>query len=238
MKICVLLFVGLVAIGFNARAQTTDEVVKKYLTAIGGETNWKKVKTMKASGSINAQGSEIKLTLISSHKKGFRTDYTVMGMSGYSIITPNAGWYFNPGGGQTKAEPMTADQVKQSQDQLDVQGEFVDYKAKGHKVEYLGKEEVEGTECYKLSVLLKSGKQETCYIDASNNYLIRTVTKVTVDGKEVEQTMNLSNYQKQPEGISIPMTLGTENGEINLTSVELNRPVADKVFTADYKPEG
>lgn len=229
-KLPLLLLGGLLFAGMVAKAQTADEVVQKYLNAIGGEAAWRKVNTMKATGAINAQGTEITLTLITANGKGFRTDYTVMGMSGYSIITPNAGWYFNPGGGQTKAEPMTPDQVKQSQDQLDLQGELVDYKKKGHKVEFLGKDELEGTDCYKLKLVTKSGKEETWYIDQSNNYLIRSVAKQTIDGKEVESATNFSNYQKLDGGIVFPMTLGTENGEINLSKVEINQPVDDKVF--------
>jgi hypothetical protein len=182
---------------------------------------------------MNAQGTEISLSIVSAHEKGYRTDYTVMGMSGYSIITPKAGWYFNPGGGQTKAEAMTAEQVKQGQDQLDVQGELVNYKAKGHKVEYIGSEELEGTPCYKLKVTTKDGKEATWFIDKSNDYLIRTVAKVQVNGKDVENAINFSNYKKQPSGIVYPMTLGTENGEINLSKVEVNIPVEAKTFSPE-----
>jgi hypothetical protein len=36
--------------------------------------------------------------------------------------------------GQTAPEPMTADEVKAGQDQLDIQGELIDYKEKGHSI--------------------------------------------------------------------------------------------------------
>src|SRR4051812_28557896 len=106
MKKRLTLLLSSILIVTAATAQTADEIVGKYLKAIGGEDNWKKVTTLKATGAINAQGAEIKVTMVTAQEKGFRTDYTVMGMSGYGIITPSAGWYFNPGGGQTKAEPM------------------------------------------------------------------------------------------------------------------------------------
>jgi hypothetical protein len=233
MKKRFILFLSSVLIATAATAQTADEIVGKYLKAIGGEEAWKKVSTLKASGSMNAQGTEISLSIVSAQEKGYRTDYTVMGMSGYSIITPKAGWYFNPGSGQTKAEPMTADQVNQGQDQLDLQGELINYQSKGHKVEYLGSDKLEGIDCYKLKVITKSGKEETMFIDKSNDYLIRTVTKVKVNGKEVESAVSFSNYQKQASGIVYPMTLGTDNGEIKLSKVEVNVPVEAKTFTPE-----
>lgn len=233
MKKRLALLLSSILIATAATAQTADEIVGKYLKAIGGEEAWKKVNTLKATGSMNAQGAEITLSIVSAHQKGYRTDYTVMGMSGYSIITPKAGWYFNPGGGQTKAEPMTEEQVKQGQDQLDVQGELVNYKAKGHKVAYAGNEDLQGTACYKLKITTKSGKEETWFIDKSNDYLIRSVAKVQANGKEVESVINFSNYQKQPSGIVYPMTLGTDNGEITLSKVEVNEPVDAKVFTPE-----
>ena len=40
-------------------------------------------------------------------------------------------------------------------------GPLIDYKAKGHTVELLGKDKVEGTDCYKLKVTLKNGDVRT-----------------------------------------------------------------------------
>ena len=54
--------------------------------------------------------------------------------------------------GQTAPEAKTAEELAEAQDNLDAQGELIDYAAKGHKVELIGKEDVEGTECFKLKV--------------------------------------------------------------------------------------
>jgi outer membrane lipoprotein-sorting protein len=109
----------------------------------------------------------------------------------------------------------------------------VNYKSKGHKVEYVGTEELEGTPCYKLKITTKDGKEENWFIDKSNDYLIRSVTKAKIDGKDVENVVNFSNYQKQASGIIYPMTLGTDNGEINLSQIEINVPVDAKTFTPE-----
>lgn len=230
LKLAVLASVMLLAGTVTVKAQTADEIVEKHLTAIGGKDNWKKINSVKMVGSMNANGMEISLTTVAVNKKATRQDISVAGMSGYSIITNDAGWMYFPWAGQSKAEAMTPDQVKESQDELNIQGELVDYKESGCKLEYLGKDDVEGTECHKMKFVSKAGNEKTMFFDASNYYLIREVQKIKADGKEMESITNFSNYQKQPEGVLIPMTIEAQGGEIAFKSVEINKPVDESLF--------
>ena len=61
------------------------------------------------------------------------------------------------------AEPMTADEVKDSEVQADMDGPLADYAAKGHKVEYLGSESVEGGPAHKLRVTYKNGNSAVMF---------------------------------------------------------------------------
>ena len=212
------------------KAQSLDAIIQKHIFAMGGADNWKKINSVKMTGSINAGGMEIPVTITTAQGKGQRLEFTVNGMTGYMIITPNTGWSYSPMEGQQKPEAMTADDVKESQDELDIQGALIDYKAKGHKVEYLGKDEVEGTECHKLKVTYASGKEETMFIDASNYYHIRSIQKAKVNGKEEEQISNYGNYQKLPEGVYWPMSVDDGSGPITLKTVEINKPVDENIF--------
>jgi len=215
---------------FTAKAQTADEIINKHMAAIGGIDNWKKIKSVKMNGSVNAGGTELPVTITTVAGKGQRMEFAINGMTNYTIITPSKGWMYFPVQGQTKPEAMPEEAVKESQDQLDIQGPLVDYKAKGNKVTYVGKDDVEGTDCYKLKVVYATGKEETMYIDASNYYHIRSVDKVKANGKEMEQTVNYSNDQKLPEGIVYPMTIESGNGPVALKSVEINKPVDESIF--------
>ena len=112
---------------------------------------------------------------------------------------------------------------------------MIDYKAKGNTVTYLGKDDVEGTDCYKLKVTLKSGKEETIYIDASNYYHIRSVSKYKADGKETEMTQNFGDFQKLPEGIVYAMSQDGGVGQVKFKTIEINKPIPDDFFV--YKEE-
>lgn len=211
-------------------AQTADEIVNKHVTAIGGLDAWKKVNSMVTTGTIKMQSAEIGVSQTILNGKGSRQDITAMGMSGYQIVTPVSGWNFMPFQGQKAPEPITADELKEAQDDLDVQGSLIDYKAKGHTVEYLGTDDVEGVEAYKLKLTLKNGKVQTIFIDPKNYYIIRVITKQKANGKEMEVTTNISNYQKLPEGIMVPWSIGLPFGEMIISKVEINKPVDENIF--------
>jgi outer membrane lipoprotein-sorting protein len=234
MKAFKFLFVAAAGLFFtaSATAQSADEIVKNHINAIGGADNWKKVNSMVMEASVSAGGADVPVTISRVHNKAMKQEFTVMNMTGYTIITNDAGWNFNPFQGQTKPEPMTADDLKVGQDGLDLQGELLDYAAKGHKIELLGKEDVDGTECYKLKLTRKSGRESTYYIDPKTWYCIRESSKVTVNGQEVAQTVNMSNFTKLPEGIVMPLTM--ENGmapaPITISKVSVNPTIADTVF--------
>ena len=229
MKKIFLSILAIVMVGFSY-AQTVDEIVNKHIEAIGGADAWKKVNSMVSTGSLKVQGADIGMNIAVLNGKGSRTDISAMGMNGYMIVTPTAGWNFMPFQGQKTPEPITADDLKEAQEALDVQGNLLDYKAKGHSIELLGKDDVDGVEAFKIKETLKSGKVETIFIDPKTYYIIRSISKQKANGKESDVTTNLSNYQKLPEGIMVPMSITLPFGEMTISKVELNKPIDENIF--------
>ncbi len=219
----------------TVKAQTADEVVNKHIEAIGGADNWKKVNSIVQTGSMVINGAEVAVVATILQNKGMRQDITLMGMNGYQILTAIEGWNFMPFQGQTTPEAMTADDVKESQTDLDVQGNLVDYKTKGHSVESLGKEDVDGTECFKLKIALKSGRSETLFFDAKTYNLVKAITVRKANGQEVEFATSFSNFQKLPEGIIIPMSISVPlgpgfNADLSILKVEVNKAIDESIF--------
>lgn len=222
----------LVVMGITTmQAQTLDEVIGKHIEAIGGKEKMLALKTVIMDAHFSMQGTEIPVKLTQVHNKGQRIDITVNGMSNYIIQTPTEGWQYMPIQGQTKPEASPEPVVKETADALDVQSPLLNYKEKGHDVALLGKEDVEGTECYKIKVKLKSGLEQTLFLDPSTYYIIKTITKSSASGKEVEQTQTFSNYKKLDAGYVFPFSMtGFGPGELIITKVQVNPPIDEKIF--------
>jgi hypothetical protein len=236
MKKTFISILAIMVVGFSyAQDLTADQIVNKYIEAIGGKAAWSKVNSLVMKGALKVQGADVSIVSTVVDKKGAKQDITIGGMHGYNIITADSGWNYAPWQGQKVPEPVTADDLKEGQDQLDVQGNLIDYAAKGHTIELLGKDDVDGVEAYKLKETLKSGKVETIYIDPSTFYIIRDVTKQKANGQENDVKTDLNNYQKLPEGIVVPMSLTLPFGELKITEVKVNSNVDPAVFRPSTK---
>jgi hypothetical protein len=218
------------ATAFSVNAQTAEEIVAKHIDAIGGAEAWKKVNSVKMEGTMQVQGAELAVTITVLNGKGARQDLSIMGMTGYQIVTPTEGWNYMPFQGQTTPEAMTAEDLAEYQDDLDAQGNLIDYAAKGHTVELMGKDDVDGTECFKLKITKKGGKSETIFVDPKSYLILRSVELRKANGQEIEVATNYSNYEKLPEGIIVPKSMTLPFGELIISKITINGDVDETAF--------
>ncbi len=209
-----------------AQAQTADEVVNKYIDALGGKEKLASLKSVRLSGNMSIQGNDIAITVTKLHMKGMRMDISVMGTENYQIITPGKGVSFMPVQGMASPTDMPEEQAKAAQSQLDVQSSLLDYKEKGTAVEFLG---AEGND-FKLKVTFKTGISTTYFIGKTDYRLNKTVSKRTINGEEMEIENTYTNY-KQVDGFWFAFTsTSSVQGETNYDKIEVNIPVDENIF--------
>ncbi|MDI1354336.1 MAG: hypothetical protein PSX36_05440 [bacterium] len=211
-------------------SQTLEEIVSKHIEAIGGKDSWEKVRTMRYESVMKAQGAEIHFTVVKSDRIALRSDISVMGMKGFNIVTTKEGWSYAPWAGQTKSEAMTADNVKNSQDELNIKDEFLTYKELGKTIEYFDMDDIDGTECFKIKMTNKDGKETTYYIDPGNYLTIKKTEKIKSDGQETENSTFYSNYKMLAEGLNIPMMTTSGWSEMETLKLEINPKIDDAIF--------
>lgn len=234
IKITVLAAAMVVAGTNISKAQNADEIIQKHIDAVGGTANWNKVNTMRLTGSMSVQGMDINVVQTVVNDKGMRMDITVMGQSGYTILTPQGGWMYMPFASD-KVTELPAEQVKQAKSKFNVKtGQLVD-KSQISKSEYVGKDTISNIACHKLKVTDKEGNIQTCYIDAATYYMVRTEAKVKVKDEEVEDGVTFSNFQKQNGGIIMPTVFATSQGDMTFKTIEVNVPVDEKIFKPEEK---
>ena len=115
----VSLVFSLVFLSTQLNAQTADEIIGKYITAIGGKDKWSQVKSMKVNGYIEVQGIKINFTQQAVHGTGVRVDAEFQGQKIIDITTPTMGWSQNPFGGKSTLQPISGEELQQKLDELD-----------------------------------------------------------------------------------------------------------------------
>src|SRR5207249_1127543 len=81
-----------------------------------------------------------------------RTEVTIQGLTGIDAWDGREGWGLDPFGGLRDAQKKSADDARPLSHEADFDGPLVGWREKGHKVEYLGTEDVDGTPAHKLRV--------------------------------------------------------------------------------------
>ncbi|MBA4259221.1 MAG: hypothetical protein C0446_08650 [Chitinophaga sp.] len=231
-KVLLSIFV-LVASVISLSAQTAEEVINKYVTAIGGADKWSKIQSLKVEGQIEVQGIAIPFTMQAVHMKGMRVDAEFQGSKIIDIVTPTKGWSQNPLMGKTSLEAITEDELKTKLDELDVQDEFVNYKEKGSTVEYLGKEEEEGTSYHKLKLVSKNGNEKVYFFDLTTGLIYKEESTVKQQGQEIKQAVKYLDYQTLENGIK--MAFKSDMGMMMMVTkkVTINPTVDAAIFSGN-----
>ncbi len=225
-----LFLIAFSAVSLFSYAQTADEVIQKYVEAIGGKDKWTQIKSMKTDGHIELQGIQINFTQQAIHNVGVRVDAEFQGQKIIDITTPSKGWSQNPFGGRSSLEPISAEELQQKLDDLDIQDEFVDYAAKGSTVEFLGKDEEDGNEFYKIKLVTKT-KNETVYFFDVNTYLIYKEEKtVKQQGQEIKLISKYLDYKTIPFGIKFPHKWDQMGQIFVIDKMDVNPVIDTKIF--------
>ena len=88
------------------------------------------------------------------------------GQTAIQVFDGANGWKLRPFLNRREVEPYTAEEMKASSLQSDLDGFLVDYAVKGTKIELAGMEKVEGRDTYKLKLTTKNGQAIHVWIDA------------------------------------------------------------------------
>lgn len=230
--------VGLVAgatLVAPALAQTVDEVIAKANEARGGLEKMKAVQSVRITGKMTmGPGLEAPMTIEMKRPRNARMEFTIQGMTGVQAFDGQQAWGISPMGSQ-KAEPLPPEMAKDLDNQADIDGPLVDYKAKGHQVELVGKEKIEGTDVLKLKVTLKSGDVQYLFLDADSHLEIRSESRRTVRGSEMEIESTIGDY-KEAGGVLWPHSIQSgakgrpEKQILSFDTIEINPAIDDSRF--------
>jgi hypothetical protein len=230
--------VGLIAsatLAAPALGQSVDDVIAMATEARGGLEKMRAVQSVRMKGKATmGPGLEAPITIEMKRPRSARMEFTIQGMTGVQAYDGQKAWGISPMGSR-QPEPMPAEMAKDLDNQADIDGPLVDYKAKGHQVELVGKEKLEGRDAWKLKLTLKSGDVRHVYIDALSHLEIRNESRRTIRGTEVELENTIGDY-KEVGGVLWPHSIHSgakgrpEKQTFVFESIEVNPAIEDGRF--------
>jgi hypothetical protein len=192
-------------------------------------------------------GGEKEVEVVAENKRPdfMRVDVTVQKAVQTSAFDGKGGWRMDPfagiGGGQS-IHLLTPLESAEAKLQADMDGPLVDYAAKGHKLEYLGAESVEGSQAHKLKVTLKNGNSSVVYLDADSFLEVKSLSKRTIRGQEMESEQVMGDYKEVggllfPHSLEMGMKGMPQRQKLQVEKIELDVAIDDGRFKAPPAPK-
>ena len=217
--------------------ETVDSLVAKNTEAKGGAQALSAVTSLRLQGKMVVNDGKLELGYIVVKKRpgAVREETTLQGMTRIDAYDGTEGWKISPFQGRKDPEKVSADDAKELIEDAEIDGALINWKEKGSTVEYLGTEDVDGTMAHKLRVVRKNGDINYVYLDPDHFLEIRIITQRNKNGAQVENEVDVGEYQKI-NGVYFPFSLeggpkgSTDKQKVIFDKAEANTPIDDTIF--------
>ncbi|MDP3859789.1 MAG: hypothetical protein Q8Q73_18670 [Stagnimonas sp.] len=220
-----------------AWAITADELVTKNVEAKGGTAAMQAVQGLRRSGKLIIGGGRFIAGIVEIKQRpaAIRAEFSLQGLTQVQAYDGKSGWQIDPFQGRKDAENMAPDDVKGLVEDADIDGPMVDYRAKGHTLEYLGTEDIDGTPAHKLKLVRGNGDLQYIYLDPDHFLEIRIENQRSVRGVKQIGITDFGNYEKVG-GVFWPMSMelfqkgSSDKQVIEYEQAEVNPALAASLF--------
>jgi len=238
-KLLSLTFAIIIAAFFTVvHGQDLSEILDQHFTVVGQE-KLVKTKTFTIYGKISTSGMELPFVQRMKNPDKFRVEMSMQGQKMIQAFNGESGWMIAPWI-SPDIQDLTGIQLKQAKEQTNIEGVLYNWEEKGHQAEYMGTEDMEGTEVYKIKLTKKEGDEIFYFIDSEAYVILKETRKMFVQGSEMEIESFPGNYEVF-DGIVFPMSVKTnimgQETEVLFDSVKFDLELDDSIFVRPVQEE-
>lgn len=211
---------------------TADDVMKKYIAAIGGEKALNGIKDIKVVMEGNFQGTPVQLTEMKKAGGKYRQTFAAGPMVIQKMVFDGAKGYQEGQGGK---QDLAGDDLKDAQESADIQADLHPEKY-GIKRTLAGIEQVNGKDAYKVEALQGDDKSIEFY-EVETGFLVKKINTMDApDGSSVSLATEMGDYKEIPgSGYKIPYSVKIPLGpgmsmDAKVSTAEVNKGIADTEF--------
>ncbi len=210
---------------------TAESVVRNYITAVGGEKNWSKIRDLKIVMGATVQNMALEQVIQKKTPGKYMTEVKINGsMTVQKIVFDGTKGQQSGMQGSKALEGEILADTKESAAMLTE----LAYLSKPYSLQLKGIERIGETEAYQVEVTNAAGKKSTHFFDTKSGLKVREVS--TTEGPEgpASQTFDLADYKEIKGGVKIPHKMSIDFGvqvvEMTLKSAETNSKIKDSEF--------
>ncbi len=233
----------LLSAGAPAMAQSADELVAQNLAARGGAAALDAIESVKFDGMVIFPG-DFQLTYEEVRTKAgdVRVDMALQGLTLVQGWDGKTGWRINPFEGRKDAERMSDDEARSMADTGSIRGPLQKAAMQGSTVTYLGREDFDGTNTYKLKVTEKDGDEFVYLLDPDTMLEVKMVETRRIRGALQVFEYEFGDYEKIA-GVYFPMSVeswlagqGNNRQRTIIASGTANVPAPASLFAQPASP--
>lgn len=205
-----------------------------YIDAIGGKAAMEKIQSTRSVGEFSTAGMSGKLIVIKARPNKMTVEVDLGAAKAYQGTNGEIAWDINPMGA---ARILEGAQKEESMRQADFD-EQLNVEKYYKSMTTVGKEKVDGSDCYKVEFVGNNDQKELRYYDVESKLLRRADSKVRAPVGQINVEALLTDYRKVgetmlPFSTTIKM-MGTEQ-VIKLLEVEHNIEITEDTFAPPEK---
>ena len=203
---------------------TPESILKKYVTAIGGQEKLEGVESYAMMAEAEMQGMKLELELKKTTKDQFMQDVKVMGNSMQKQVLDGDKGYMVAQGQRKDLSPEEIERIKEESAAFPE----LNYLAAGN-IALEGVETVGEKKAYKLKITEK----KSAFYDVETGLKLQEVSVEEVQGQQMLNTLGYDNYQ-EVSGIKFPFkltqTMGPQSFEFEVKEIKVNEGVSASDF--------
>ncbi|MEY3313406.1 MAG: hypothetical protein RLZZ578_926 [Bacteroidota bacterium] len=225
------------------QAQTLESILKGYHAAIGGLDKYPQQNAViiKAQTQGGGGGQKRPMTFTLKAPKSSRMDLVIQAGLTYTMAYDGKqAWSIQPWTGSMDPQPMNADDAKDAGRTIKLLWNDLMASGNGGSIlTYEGKDEIEGSEVYKVKSKYADGTEIIYFLDVDSYLIIKWTTRSMNSGVLDESDMFLGEYQVI-EGRTLPFVFEQKmNGETMsstyIKEYQFNASVSDALFSMPAK---
>jgi hypothetical protein len=234
--LAVLCCAGLVVASAQGPPENPDDLVARHIAARGGLSRIKAVRTIRMTRTVPTIGATLNVVIYKKRPGFYRSEQSAPGRPQVVRALDETGLWELQGGKVVRRPDAMATELRELD--ADIDGMLVDYRQKGHTVEYAGRGTEAGVAVHKLNVTLKSGAVRQVLLDAQTMLERKQIGQVTLPpDRRVAVTVLFHDY-RDVGGLKFPFAIDEDRDAMGQTfafyvnEIELDVPLDDAMFRA------